>query len=105
MDTTAGLFKSSYLPSFKTLFCRSSENRPPCRLYPIIFVPGQLPEKHKEFYPPPGSCHIFLYFNISDESTTETELKAIAALASIGFSNNPFTGNNTPAARGIPITL
>ena len=32
-------------------------------------------------------------------------MKAIAALANIGFSNNPFTGNKTPAANGIPIKL
>ncbi|MCO5333012.1 MAG: hypothetical protein M9893_03195 [Pyrinomonadaceae bacterium] len=33
---------------------------------------------------------------------TETELKVIAALAIIGDSSNPKTGNNTPAAIGIP---
>ena len=37
--------------------------------------------------------------------STETELKAIAALASIGFNSSPFIGNKTPAANGIPITL
>ena len=37
--------------------------------------------------------------------TTLTELIAIAALAMIGLSIKPVTGNNTPAAMGIPITL
>ena len=37
--------------------------------------------------------------------TTLTELIAIAALAMIGLSIRPVTGNSTPAAMGIPITL
>jgi hypothetical protein len=37
--------------------------------------------------------------------TTLTELIAIAALATIGLSIRPVTGNSTPAAMGIPITL
>lgn len=44
-------------------------------------------------------------FNLKLFNTTETELKAIAALASIGFNSSPFIGNKTPAANGIPITL
>ena len=37
--------------------------------------------------------------------TTETELNAIAAAAIIGFKRKPVKGYNTPAAKGIPITL
>jgi hypothetical protein len=37
--------------------------------------------------------------------TTETELMAIAAAATMGFSKNPVNGNNKPAAMGMPITL
>jgi hypothetical protein len=37
--------------------------------------------------------------------TTLTELNAIAAPAIMGSSKNPFTGYNTPAAMGMPITL
>jgi hypothetical protein len=37
--------------------------------------------------------------------TTETELKAIAAPAIIGLSNQPKIGNKIPAAMGIPATL
>ena len=37
-------------------------------------------------------------FNLKLFNTTETELKAIAALASIGFNSSPFIGNKTPAA-------
>jgi hypothetical protein len=33
---------------------------------------------------------------------TETELKAIAALAIIGFKRRPIKGNRIPAAIGIP---
>ncbi len=44
-------------------------------------------------------------FNRKLFNTTDTELKAIAALASIGFNSNPLTGNRTPAASGMPITL
>ena len=44
-------------------------------------------------------------FNLKLFNTTETELKAIAALASIGFNSSPFIRNKTPAANGIPITL
>ena len=36
---------------------------------------------------------------------TETELKLIAAAASIGLSNNPNTGYRTPAASGTPSAL
>ena len=35
-------------------------------------------------------------FNLKLFNTTETELKAIAALASIGFNSSPFIGNKTP---------
>ena len=44
-------------------------------------------------------------FNRKLFNTTDTELKAIAALANIGFNSSPFIGNKTPAANGIPITL
>lgn len=44
-------------------------------------------------------------FNRKLFNTTDTELNAIAALANIGFNNSPLTGNKTPAANGIPITL
>jgi hypothetical protein len=37
--------------------------------------------------------------------TTETELKAMAAPAIMGFSNQPVKGNNRPAAMGMPATL
>jgi hypothetical protein len=37
--------------------------------------------------------------------TTETELKAIAAPAIIGFSSQPKMGNKMPAAIGIPAML
>lgn len=36
---------------------------------------------------------------------TETELKLMAALASIGLSSQPRNGYRTPAATGMPITL
>lgn len=47
----------------------------------------------------------FFQFRLRLFSTTETELNAIAALANMGFSNNPLNGNNIPAAIGIPIKL
>lgn len=37
--------------------------------------------------------------------TTDTELKAMAAAANIGFSRKPVKGYSTPAAIGIPVTL
>jgi hypothetical protein len=37
--------------------------------------------------------------------TTETELKAMAAEASMGFSRIPKSGMSAPAARGMPMTL
>ncbi len=46
-----------------------------------------------------------MYFNLRLFNTTETELNAIAALANIGFSNNPLTGKRIPAAIGMPIKL
>ena len=47
----------------------------------------------------------FLYlFKWSDESTTLTELKAIASPAIIGGTMIP-AGTSTPAARGIPSKL
>ena len=49
-------------------------------------------------------CYL-INFNRKLFNTTETELNAIAALANIGFSNNPFTGYKTPAAKGMPIML
>lgn len=52
-----------------------------------------------------SSFSYFINFNRKLFNTTDTELKAIAALANIGFSSKPFTGNNTPAASGIPIRL
>jgi len=36
---------------------------------------------------------------------TETELKLMAAAATIGFSSQPVNGYKTPAARGTPATL
>lgn len=44
-------------------------------------------------------------FNLKLLVTTDTELKAIAAPAIIGFNKKPLIGNNTPAAIGIPMTL
>ena len=51
--------------------------------------------------------HLFgLYLFINNELlTTESELKAIAAPAIMGFSSQPVKGNNTPAATGIPTEL
>ena len=46
-----------------------------------------------------------IFLNRSALLITETELNVIAALASIGLSNNPNTGYNTPAASGMPSTL
>lgn len=37
--------------------------------------------------------------------TTDTELSAMAALATIGLSIKPVNGNNAPAAIGMPTTL
>ncbi len=36
---------------------------------------------------------------------TETELKLMAAAATMGLSSSPSAGYNTPAASGIPSTL
>lgn len=46
-----------------------------------------------------------LHLSLKLFNTTDTELKAIAALANIGFSSKPFTGNRIPAANGMPIRL
>ena len=46
-----------------------------------------------------------MLFNLKLFNTTETELKAIAAPAIIGFKRNPVKGKSKPAARGIPIIL
>lgn len=43
--------------------------------------------------------------NRREFAITDTELKLIAAAAIIGESKIPKTGNNNPAAIGIPITL
>lgn len=48
---------------------------------------------------------IFLAFIRKLLVITDTELKAIAAAAIIGFSKKPQQGYNTPAAKGIPIRL
>ena len=44
-------------------------------------------------------------FNRKLFNTTDTELKAIAALANIGFNRSPFIGRTTPAANGVPRAL
>lgn len=49
--------------------------------------------------------HLYFLPKLNELSTTLTLEKAIAALASIGFNNKPFSGNKTPAAIGIPIRL
>ena len=46
-----------------------------------------------------------MVLNLKAFAITETELKLIAKAAIIGESNNPKTGNNTPAAIGIPKVL
>ena len=46
-----------------------------------------------------------LWFNLNAFSTTETELKLIAAPAIIGLNNGPPKKCKTPIATGIPITL
>jgi hypothetical protein len=43
--------------------------------------------------------------NLKALVTTETEDKAIAAPARIGFSNQPKKGKRIPAATGIPMML
>ncbi len=48
---------------------------------------------------------IFLAFIRKLLVITDTELKAIAAAAIIGFSKKLQQGYNTPAAKGIPIRL
>ena len=59
-----------------------------------------------------GSLHLFyfsnldnLWFNRNAFSTTDTELKLIAAPAIIGLNNGPPKKCKTPIATGIPITL
>ena len=47
----------------------------------------------------------FCLFNLSAFQTTETELKAIAALAMIGLRSNPKNGYKMPAAIGTPKVL
>jgi hypothetical protein len=47
----------------------------------------------------------FLNFNRKLLLTTDTELKAIAPPAIIGFSKKPLIGYSTPAPSGIPMTL
>ena len=47
----------------------------------------------------------FFFFNLRLFATTETELKAIAAPAIIGFNRKPVKGKSTPAAIGIARTL
>ena len=39
-------------------------------------------------------------FNLKLFNTTETELKAIAALASIGFNSSPLSGTKRPQPMG-----
>ncbi len=46
-----------------------------------------------------------LWFNLNALSTTDTELKLIAAPAIIGLNNGPPKKCKTPIATGIPITL
>ena len=47
----------------------------------------------------------FCRFNLRLFVTTDTELMAIAAPATIGFSINPQMGYKIPAATGIPMRL
>ena len=50
-------------------------------------------------------CQKFFLFNLSAFQTTETELKALAALAMIGLKRSPKKGYKMPAAIGMPKTL
>lgn len=47
----------------------------------------------------------FIFFNLNAFPITDTELKLIAKAAIIGDKRIPKTGNNTPAAIGIPKIL
>ena len=49
--------------------------------------------------------HKFLPLNLKLFSTTDTELKAMAAPAIIGSSKKPVKGYRIPAAMGIPMRL
>ena len=50
-----------------------------------------------------GNVHF--HFSLKLLSTTDTELNAMAALAHMGLSSQPFIGNSTPAATGMHTTL
>ena len=52
-----------------------------------------------------SSDYIFFALILKLFPTTETELKAIAAAAIIGFNKKPQQGYNIPAAKGMPIKL
>ncbi len=52
-----------------------------------------------------SSAYNFARRNRSAFPITETELKLIAAAATIGLSNIPVTGYSTPAASGTPSAL
>jgi hypothetical protein len=45
------------------------------------------------------------YLSLKLLKTTDTDEKAIAAPAIIGFSKKPVNGNNIPAAKGMAMTL
>ncbi len=51
------------------------------------------------------NCYSFNFLNLNAFAITETELNVIAALAIIGESRMPSTGNTTPAAIGTPTML
>jgi len=53
----------------------------------------------------PEFSHNFTFLNRKEFAITDTELKLMAAAAIIGDNKIPKTGNNKPAAIGIPKTL
>jgi hypothetical protein len=72
--------------------------RPICALVipgPFLGILRQFRSKHQL-----PAC-----LNLSAFAITDTELRLIAAAASIGLMSNPKVGNNAPAAIGIPSAL
>jgi hypothetical protein len=53
----------------------------------------------------PGKAHRCVKRSRSALPTTDTELRLIAAAATIGLSSRPKAGYSTPAASGMPSTL
>ena len=51
------------------------------------------------------ASHSFFILNRNELLTTDTELKAMAAEAIMGFRSGPPKGWSAPAATGIPTTL